>query len=198
MGLLIDFDLGQLIAKYGCRTFVETGTGKGAGIEYAAKCDFDHLYSIEIVHGLALEVALRFAKDHRITIIHGKSERGLKEALEEVPAADSVLFWLDARFPGADYGLKPYDAEKNESLRLPVQSELRVLAGLRDLSRDVILINELRLYEDGDYEAGPAPADRRPSPALRNLNIVDELLGGTHRIERRYRQSGCLCAYPEL
>ena len=196
VGALSDFDLDRLITSYGCRSFVETGTGIGRGVEFASRSGFDRIVSIEIVHKLALDVAIRFAKNHKVTIINAKSVRGLREALDEMPPEVPILFWLDARFPGADYGLKSYDAERDETLRLPLESEIRTLAGLRDLRRDVFLINELRLYEDAAYEEGPASPDRLPLPANRHLRFVDEIIGATHRIERFTRGAGHLCAYP--
>ena len=198
MGVLSDFNLDRLITQYGCRNFVETGTGIGQGVEFATGCAFERIASIEIIHKLALDVAIRFAKNHTVTIINAKSARGLKEALDEMPPDQPILFWLDARFPGADYGLKPYDAERDETLRLPLESEIRTLAGLRDLGRDLFLINELRLYEDADYEDGPVSLDRLPSAGNRHLRFIDEILGATHRFERSLRRTGSLCAYPTI
>ena len=196
MGVLKDFDLEQLIERYGCRAFVETGTGAGEGVAYAASCGFELIYSVEIMHGLALAVALRFAKDQRITIIHGKSESGLKEAVQEIPPSMPVVFWLDAHYPGVDYRIGAPKAEKNETVRLPLERELRLLASLRDLSSDVVLIDDLRIYEDGPYEKGPCPLDRQPRPENRHVRYVDEILGATHVIERSYRETDYLSALP--
>ncbi len=197
MGVLSDFDLDRLIREYGCRYLIETGTGLGKSLEYAAASDFDQVFSIEIMHKLALEAALRFAKNHKVTVIHGKSERGLKEALEEIPPEAPVIYWLDAHFPGADFRLASYKDEKNEAVRLPLERELRLLAGLRDISRDVFLIDDLRIYEDGTYDEGPCPADHRPAEEFRHTRFVDEVLGATHGIERLFRRTGYLCAYPK-
>jgi hypothetical protein len=197
MGVLADFDLERLIADRGCRYLVETGTGAGRGVEFAARHDFIQIYSIEIMHKLALDVALRFAADPKVTIIHGKSERGIKEALAEIPAQAPVIFWLDAHYPGADFRLAAYDAEKNHDVRLPLERELRLVAQLRDISRDVFLIDDLRIYEDGPYDEGACPAVSLPAPELRHLRFVDDILGPTHLIERLYRRTGYLCAYPK-
>jgi len=197
VGVLAQFDLERLIADYGCRYLIETGTGLGKGLDHAATFDFDQIYSIEIMHNLALAAALRFAKNHKVTILHAKSERGLKEALEEIPQDAPVLYWLDAHFPGADFRLATYKGEKNENVRLPLERELRLLAELRDLSRDIVLIDDLRIYEDADYEEGPAKEDHQPlRPEFRHVRFVDELLGATHIIQRSTRRTGYLCAYP--
>lgn len=196
MGVLSDFDLAGLISEYGCRFLIETGTGLGKSVDFAAEHKFDQIYSIEIMHALALQAGLRFAKNPMITIIHGKSEKGLREALEEIPQEAPVIYWLDAHFPGADFRLAAYRDEKNEIVRLPLERELRLLAELRDISRDVFLIDDLRIYEDGSFEEGPCPADHRPAPEYRHTHFVDEILGATHRFERSMRRTGYLCAYP--
>jgi hypothetical protein len=197
VGVLSDFELDRLIADYGCRFLIETGTGLGKSMDHAQAFDFEQIFSIEIVHSLALQAGLRFAKNHKITIIHGKSERGLKEALEEIPGEASVIYWLDAHFPGADFRLANYKDERNETIRLPLERELRLLSELRDIRHDVFLIDDLRIYEDGPYEEGPCPADHRPAAEYRHTRFVDEILGPSHNLERSYRRTGYLCAYPK-
>jgi len=196
MGVLSDFDLDGLIADYGCRYLIETGTGIGRGVEEAAKHDFLQVYSIEIMHKLALDVALRFADNPKVTIIHGKSEKGLKEAMEEMEPGVPAIFWLDAHFPGADFRLASYDSERNHDLRLPLERELRLLAESRDISRDVILIDDLRIYENAEYEEGPCQPAALPAPEFRHVRFVDEILGKTHHIERSLRRTGYLTAHP--
>jgi hypothetical protein len=198
MGTLSDFDLGQMIEQNRCRYLIETGTGGGSGVAFASKFPFEHVYSIEIMHSLAYEVALRHSKNLKITIFHGKSERGLTEIIEEIPPDAPVIYWLDAHFPGADHLKAGYASETNEAVRLPLERELRLVAGLRDISRDIFLVDDLRIYEDGNYPEGPCPPDALPaSPELRDLRFFDEVLGETHRIERIYKRTGYICAYPK-
>ena len=196
MGVLADFDLSQLIADYGCRYLVETGTGIGRGVEEAVKHDFLQVYSIEIMHNLALDVALRFADNPLVTIIHGKSEKGLQEVLEEIDPDTPAIFWLDAHYPGADFRMASYDSERNHDLRLPLEREMRLLAASRDISRDIFLIDDLRIYEDAAYDEGNCKPDQLPAPEFRHVRFVDELLGKTHRIERSLKRTGYICAYP--
>ncbi len=197
MGVLSDFDLAGLIGQYGCRYLIETGTDLGKGVDFAAQYPFDQIYSIEAKHALALQAGLRFAKNPSITIIHGKNERGLREALEEIPAEAPVIYWLDGHSPGVALPAGANLEEKTEEFRLPLERELRLLAGLRDISRDVFLIDDLRLYEDGAFEDGPCPAEHRLAPEYRHTRFVDDLLGATHRVARTLRRTGYLCAYPQ-
>ena len=48
MGSLNIFKLNDIINKYNLKIFVETGTGEGDSLFYAAKHSFDHCYSIEL------------------------------------------------------------------------------------------------------------------------------------------------------
>lgn len=181
----IDLDSRGLASRYDCRYFVETGGGDGAGVDRAQSAGFAHLYSIERDHARAITTAFRHAPNRAITIIHGRPERGLKEALGELPAGDAVLFHLNAPLRAA------------EALRqLPLERQLRLIAEARDPARDVFVIDALRLYEDGAFEAGPCRAEDRPVAELRDLGFIDSLLGPTHRLERLYRGAGALHAYP--
>jgi len=190
VSIIVDHDLRDFTDRYDCRYFVETGGGDGAGVDQAQGVGFAHLYSIERDHARAITTAFRHAPNRAITIIHGRPERGLKEALGELPAGDAVLFHLNAP-------LREDELRAAETLRqLPLERQLRLIAETRDLARDVFVIDALRLYEDGAFEAGPCRAEDRPSAELRDLAFVDSLLGRTHRLERLYRQAGALHAYP--
>jgi hypothetical protein len=190
MNILLDLDLKDLADRYDCRYFVETGGGDGAGVDQAQGVGFKHLYSIERDHARAITTAFRHAANLGITIIHGRPERGLKETLGELPAGIPVLFHLNAP-PRED------DLRKAETLgQLPLERQLRQIAETRDPARDVIVIDALRLYEDGAFEDGPCRAEDRPVAGLRDLGFVRDLLGRTHRLERLYRQAGALRAYP--
>ena len=52
MGSLSRFNLNDAIKKYNLKTFIETGTGVGDSLFYAAKHSFNHFYSIELNHQL--------------------------------------------------------------------------------------------------------------------------------------------------
>ncbi len=185
MGELSDFQLDRLIADYGCRFLIETGTGEGVDIEFAGTFPFEHVYSIEKSHKLAITVAFRNAMNQKMTIIHGHAERGLKMVLEEIPLEVPVMFWLDTH-PTFE------DAQPSS----PLERELRVIAGLRDTARDIFIVDDLRLYEDGAFEDGPCPPDLAAPSAFRDLHFVEDILGATHQVNRLVRRTGYLCAFP--
>ena len=65
-----------------------------------------------------------------------------------------TLWWLDAHFPGADYGDAGYGAEEDIDKRLPMEKELKIMVQNRDLSNDIIFMDDLRIYVDRDFVAG--------------------------------------------
>lgn len=170
MGSLGDFNLAGLKADFGLRHLVEVGMGNGAGVDLAASLGFDHVHSIESQHKLALATALRHSSRQDITVIHGRGEKGLKEALAEVPGDAPTLFWLDYDYEGADARLK-----SDPDARL--ERELRLLASLRDLSKDVLLVDDLVLFQS-------------------DLEFVAELFP-RHVINRSPQGTGILIAIPQ-
>jgi hypothetical protein len=123
MGALRDIDLSSIIAAHGVRYLVEFGTGKGEDTGFAADFPFDHIYSIEPSHRLAIEAAFRHSANQKMTFIHGKGERGWRQAAPEIPGEMPILFLLDGAALEADYA---------------------AIVRHRDVSRDVFLV------EDGD------------------------------------------------
>lgn len=195
MGTLRFFNLAPLLEQFGCRVLFETGTGLGDAVKYASYFRLDRLISVEIDAQLAEHAREAVGKDPRVTIVNATSETALRTCLPRIPKSVPILFWLDAHFPGADYGLAEYRGEADQDHRLPLQRELATIAELRAGARDVLLIDDLRIYEDGEYGQGPCPAEALPLPELRHLNC---LAGweATHDVRRLYQHTGYLMLTP--
>jgi Flp pilus assembly protein TadD len=198
MGTLTDFDLRQIRDRFRCRFLVETGTGRGGGVNYARQFDFDHIYSIEISRELATCAAQRFASHKHITILNADSEAGLRDVLARVPKDTPIVFWLDAHFPGADFGLAGYDSETDAVQRLPLQREMELIVSLRRADHDVFLIDDLRIYEDGPFEMGTiGNAGVAIPPDQRGIGFIERLFGTTHTIQRSYTKTGYVIMLPK-
>src|SRR5690606_16356901 len=143
---------------------------------------FDKVESVEIVPELAQKCRERFSGNDKVIIHQSDSVTALQQRLPQIKG--NILFWLDAHFPGADAGLQSYEGEA-ENIRLPLEEELRTIASLRKKNRDVFILDDLRIYEDGNYENGNVPADALPVGS-RNIDFVIELFEPTHRIMRLY------------
>lgn len=194
MGTIGDFDLRTLHSKYRLDTFIETGTGAGDSLDIARRHCFTRLFSIEIIHALYEQARARFSQSPECVLIHAASESGLRTVLSTLERSSRVLFWLDAHFPGADYGLAGYGDVSEKALRIPLERELTVIQKLRPHSRDVIIIDDLRIYEDGPYTNGNWPY--RPQWGDDGIAFVENLFGFTHTLVRDYRAEGYLVLEP--
>lgn len=152
MGHLRNFKIEEIQKDYNIKCFVETGTGYGKGLEYALESDFDKLYSIEYHEMVYHNIKNKF-KDERLSLINNSSSEALKELL---PTLDNepILFWLDAHFPGADFGFGRHIDEKDEKLRIPLEEEIEIISKYRKDCNDYFLIDDLRIYEDGNFKSG--------------------------------------------
>jgi hypothetical protein len=148
MGSLSHFDVAALAKKYGCTVFAETGTGAGDSLEHAwnaAGDVFDALVSVEINPVLWRAARIRFdGYAPKLSVLLGESVEGIRDVLH-VFGKQKILWWLDAHFPGADYGLAGYGDEKRDEVRMPLRAELELLAGR---AGDVVLIDDARLFSD--------------------------------------------------
>jgi hypothetical protein len=195
MGLVQTFDLQSLIDAFQLRYFVETGTGRGASVIHAARFRFERILSSEIVDEQARAMAAAFANDPRIEIHSGHSFEFLDRILPEL-SDGNICFWLDAHYPGADLGLNSYDAEQDLELRLPLQRELEAIRRWRANRSDVVLIDDLRIYEVGPFES-----KNLTEIGLAHIAQYGKLdlsaFDATHRSERFYLHDGYLALLPK-
>ncbi len=194
MGELNVFDLKPLIKKHNINTFVETGTGKGFGLSYALKFSFEKIYSIEIMEELYNENREKF-KDPRIKMILDNSVNGLKKALSECDSNKPVLFWLDAHFPGVDFQMDDYNKGLDRTINTPLEIELHTIMNTRPKNKDVFIIDDLRMYEDGPYEFGNWKD--RLDFITNGIGFIEKIFNETHNIEKIYRHQGFLKITPK-
>ena len=198
MGALAHFDVGSLMARYGLLHFVEAGTGRGEGLAHAARFAFRTLRSCEVLPALAEAAAEAFAADRRVTVFRNDSAAFLRVACTVVPQDEPILFWLDAHFPGADYGLASYGAEPDEAARLPLPYELEAIRDLRPAGTDIILCDDLRVWVDGPYGSGNLPADVRPwCPKERGAGFFARTMGATHEVRFDFAGEGYAVLMPK-
>ena len=154
MGRLSRFGLNDIIAKYQLHTFIETGTGLGDGLFYAAKHSFNHCYSFELNSTLYKKTSTIFNQDY-ISVIHSNSTDGL-DALLPTLNPNPILFFLDAHFPsGPDFGLGDYTDCESDPANIPIIKELKIIHQHRPQKKDVIIIDDLRLFKE--YPPNPLP-----------------------------------------
>lgn len=198
---LLDADVRGFVEDYHLTRLVETGTGFGQSVVYALSLDvFRSIWSCEIDADTLERGKALFAQmaDPRVRLFLGLSVTML-ECLGALPTNEGVLFWLDAHFPGSHFGRGGIGDEPDERVRVPLREELETIKRLRPGCRDVIMIDDLWLFEDGDYEWGELPEDlRRSLRGERGRGFVDEIFGETHDIELHSRFGGWLSLTPKM
>jgi len=186
MGSLRDFDIKDLKTRYKLQSFVETGTWRGDAVEYAYFSDFNPIFSVELKTEFWEYAVRRFEKRDPIKILQGTSLARLLDILPNLKGA--TLWWLDAHLQDT-YGLS-----KDITDRFPLEKELKLMSSLRDLSRDVIIMDDLRVYETGPFKNGNAPKNH--SCPTQGTKFIEDILGSTHTCEKLYDNEGYVFCKP--
>ena len=206
MGTIRRFDLNEIKDKYNTKVFVETGTMYGDGVKYAQDYNFEKIISIEIEPAIHQTATENFKNHDNVEILLGDSSKVLPDRLESI--TDNALFWLDAHFPGADAGLVSYESCKQMEYdtRVPLEAELTAIAKRVKTYKDVIIADDLWLYEEGSFGGGNMNDHARQH----NQNITKEEIVGkdatfaynlfeeTHDIKKYYPDQGYLVFLPKL
>ena len=206
MGTIRVFDIDDIQANCDTRVFIETGTLHGDGVDYALQHNFDKIYSIEIDDELYVQACVKYAQNETVSILNGSSSEVLPELITTID--DNILFWLDAHFPGADAGKASYRecCEKLDyDVNLPLEAELGAIANRREKYNDVVVIDDLWLWEEGQYGAGDMDVHckNHGHDITRDYVVGDKLLGpmiqpfdDTHYHKRGYEHQGYLVLLP--
>ena len=198
MGSLNKFNLKDYIEKYNSNVFLETGTWTGDGVYYASHFSFEKLFSIELVKDLFLRAEQRFINNNKIKIINDNSCDGIKSILQNfIQKDDRVIFWLDAHLPqfycnGID---DRYDV--NTKILIPLEEELKIIKNNKNISNDVFLIDDLRIYEEGPYKAGNWYDVVNSKVYTEGIKFVEDLIGDTHTVVKDYDDQGYIICAPK-
>ena len=186
--------LKETLESLGIKNFVETGTGDGSSMNKVIDTKvLDKHYGIELDEELFRKLMQKNEENEKVVLFNGYIEDCIDAGLEEL-SDDPTLFWLDAHFPGADYGPAGYGDEEDINKRLPMEAELKIMKEKRDLSKDVIFMDDLRIYVDRDFEAGNWP--ERSKFGANGYDFVEELIGDTHILVEHLADQGYLLAFP--
>ena len=178
---------------YNIDNFVETGTGAAEVVRSISSIKSDlNIHTIEIIEEIFNKNKISNSYLTNVNWHLGQSSEVMPEILPQLEG--NTLFWLDAHFPGADFGLASYGDEEDLEKRLPLRSELEIIVEGRDVSNDVFVIDDLRVYEDGPFETG--------NWAERNLYggdgiaFIEDLFEDTHFVVRSYNKQGFVILLP--
>ena len=186
--------LQELIQNFDIKNFVETGSGNGTSMN-----DVFQLNLVEKLYGIELAIPLYEDLKNKFNGIHfynGYSKDELPNVLNDLNP-NPTLYWLDAHFPFSEYQFNnPYDSEPDVTKRIPLEIELRIIKESRDVSKDIFIMDDLRIYVDRPYTAGNW--DMRNTAGYEGYDFVEEILGDTHVIIEHHGDEGYLLAYPIL
>jgi len=186
-------NLPEMCKKFGIKNYVETGVGRGEGINYILRnVKMDKLYGIELDERLYSTYDEIFA-GHSVEIFEGYSHEQMPNVLEKLDN-NPTLFWLDAHFPGGDYFGEGYGSEQDFVKRLPMEEELRIISKNRDISNDIIFMDDLRIYVDRNFSSGNW--HERSTIGAEGYDFVEELIGKTHTISEHLGDEGYILAFP--
>jgi hypothetical protein len=186
MGTIRSFDLDEIQANCDTKIFVETGTLRGDGVDYALQYDFDKIYSIEIDDELYDQARIKYQHNDNVEILKGSSSEVLPGLITTINS--SILFWLDAHFPGADSGKTTYRdccEELEYNINLPLQAELEAITTRQNTYKDVIIIDDLWLWEDGIYKQDYAFQSTNCNDHMKRngIDVTREFVVGDKRLE---------------
>ena len=197
MGSLAKHNLKQIRSQFDCKFLVETGTGMGISAAIASET-FEKVFTIEM-HPECYKMASGFLKRFQnVKIYNLTSVLGLATIFSDEQPEGYCLFWLDAHFPGADYGFAGYGDIKEDEIRLPLKSELKILLQYRNYSNDVFIIDDLRLYEKADYQNGNCVNGDGSEFQYEGISFIEDLFKETHNINRDLRDEGYIVITPKI
>ena len=183
----------NVIDFYNIKNFVETGTGKAEVVQTVVEADDTlNIHTIEVIPEIFNKNKINFSYLKDVNWHLGTSFDILPQILPNLKGV--ALFWMDAHFPGADFGLSSYGDEKDDDKRLPLKKELETIIENRDTTNDVFVIDDLRIYEDGPFESGNW--DERSKYGGDGIEFIEKLFDETHYIVRSYNAQGSIILFP--
>ena len=178
---------------YDIKNFVETGTGQAEVVQTVVEADDTlNIHTIEVIPEIYDKNKINFSYLKDVNWHLGTSFDILPEILPDLKG--STLFWMDAHFPGADFGLSSYGDEKDDDKRLPLKKELETIVANRDVTNDVFVIDDLRIYEDGPF--GDGNWEDREKYGGDGIEFIEELFDETHYVVKSYNAQGSILLFP--
>ena len=178
---------------YDIKNFVETGTGQAEVVQTVVEADDTlNVHTIEVIPEIYDKNKINFSYLKDVNWHLGTSFDILPEILPDLKG--STLFWMDAHFPGADFGLSSYGDEKDDDKRLPLKKELETIVANRDVTNDGFVIDDLRIYEDGPF--GDGNWEDREKYGGDGIEFIEELFDETHYVVKSYNAQGSILLFP--
>ena len=192
--------LAELVREFSLNTFVETGTGWGQGVRDALEVPtLRHVHSIEVDEETYLRNVQEFKREirrGRVTLWLGDSRKVLSTVAHSINPMAGVVWYLDAHFAGSGRAVPvpmlPLAVPATDAV--PLVDEVKAIWSVRDMARDVVIIDDRVLWEADDYEAGDDPSFR--AQLQRNDVLMVEQLLPHHHVARLKADMGYAVFHP--
>jgi hypothetical protein len=198
MGHIQAFTIDKMIKDFNIQGYIETGTGIGDSLSHAIKFPFEKIFSIEFDKKLYNKAIDKFL-DPRLLIINDLSINALPFIISKIDKDEKYIFFLDAHFPEADFGTAPdrylQSINKYKENALPLEAELKIIAQTRPLHQDIIIIDDVWIYEKGPFESGNW--SERDKLNIGDMKFVYNIFDKYYTINKIYKQQGYLILTPE-
>jgi len=150
MSELRHLHIDRYIRRYGIRSFVETGTNNGQGLEYALTLDppLKRFDTCDLLPQFAGPASERWKDDKRVHIVCADSLTFLRQLPLWIGPS---LYWLDAHQPWC------YDQSivETDETKFPVMREIAIIKERPCYEQDVIILDDLiALRESPRWHAG--------------------------------------------
>jgi hypothetical protein len=201
MGELSIFNLQHLIDKFNLKLYFETGTGKAVSLRYALRHNFQKFYSVDLDSDLIKE-AQNEIKDERLIFINDFSTNAIEKHVPNLDPEKPTLFFLDAHFPGADFHKTTYENSIKEykEQSLPLELEINLIKEIRNTNKDVIIIDDFKLYEASDKYEDSTDSITQFLDELkinRTPSFIYNSFNKTHNFEKLYNHQGYMVITPK-
>jgi len=124
------------------KVFIETGSHKGDGIQRALDVGFETIISIEYTPAYYDMCVERFKDNKNVKIVFGDSVTELPAILADIK--EGITFWLDAHV-----------SDKTMLFckkKCPLMEEIEVIVSHAKKYNDIVLIDDLRIWEQDIYD----------------------------------------------
>jgi hypothetical protein len=147
MSSLYDFPLQQWKEDYNLEVMIETGTFEGKSIECVLKNGIDIVHSCDVQDFFErMKKKPKFLTNENVHLYIGKSMKYLPIMLENVGIDTNCLIFLDAHCDPRLFRNNLADVDTDDTDPVPMFKELSLILKHRDVSNDVLIIDDIHLY----------------------------------------------------
>lgn len=206
MGIIASLDIEKLQKRFNLVHYAESGGGLFSCLQHMIQFPFETLWSVELDEEFANRG--RWLENERVKIVQDYSVNALRQYLKDNKNQGPTLWWLDSHFIGnPDHKKTTYEESirTHEQASFPLEEELSIITGERDISKDLFLIDDFHMYsprykECAWYQQGNDFKERQLVKDLGidlNEEVILNFFKGTHDIELDFRDQIYLIATPK-